>query len=74
MSERIQEIVSGLRYCTNDENICGKNCPAYVEEGSCRHDLMRSAADLIESLQRETEPVLLTDTVDARDGFITRRS
>lgn len=42
--EEKRKIIDGLRYCSDENNICGKDCPAYKKDGGCRDDLMKRAA------------------------------
>lgn len=60
-ANRVKEIASALKYCANTD--CVKACPRYFKTSDgakCARELMREAADLLDQLQRETEPVPLT--------------
>ena len=63
MSERIQEIVKSLHICSSGQR-CHPDCVfvgSLKRREDCQNILMEEAAGIIESLQRETDPVPLTD-------------
>ena len=47
------EIVRALRYCTDENSICGTACPAYLSEAGCRTTVIKNAADRLESQERD---------------------
>lgn len=49
------EIVRALRYCTDENSICGTACPAYLSEAGCRTTVMKNAIDRLESQERDIE-------------------
>ena len=49
--EQAQEIITGLRLCSNEEYFCDTSCHGYGKD-ECRTDLMKGAADRLESQEQ----------------------
>ena len=51
--EEKQQIIAGLRFCSDENSICGETCPAYLKDGGCRDQLMKRAITALEQTEQE---------------------